>query len=202
MQQKTYLAGGVGTLKSDVVQMIAHAVTQLRGKRPYFKRDVKLTNTEAVWLLAHLVGDIHQPLHVGQIYYDTTCEKSIDPNASKTIEFVSTYGGNLIKLPAGSLPSLHTYWDVAPVAKAMQDEGFAGNEEGFATKLAAAPPAGWQSTGDPETWPEQWVSEVMPIATEAHQRLTIVHDKGADRKPVFPSATISCGCENRAQHGL
>ena len=194
LQQKTYLAGGVGTLESDIVQMIGHTVTQLRGKRPYFKRDVKLTNTEAVWLLAHLVGDIHQPLHVGQIYYDTTCEKPIDPNASRTIEFVSTYGGNLIKVASGStLPNLHLHWDSGTVKKAMQDDGAGSDEMEFAKKLATSPPASWQTDGDPETWAEKWVAEIMPIANEAHQRLSIRHDKSADRKPVFPSATISCG---------
>ena len=65
LQQPTYRPGSAGTEGIDVVQMIAYAVDQLSGKHPPAKPDVNLTDTEAVWLLAHLVGDIHQPLHVG-----------------------------------------------------------------------------------------------------------------------------------------
>jgi S1/P1 Nuclease len=191
-QQKKYLAAGVGTMESDIVQMINHTVEQLQGKRPYFKNNVKLENEEALWLLAHLVGDIHQPLHVGQPYYDKTCEKIIDPNASKDVEAVSTLGGNAIKLPGGEVPSLHIYWDAIAVAKAMQKEGFSGDEPAFARALATTPPASWQSVGIPETWAEQWIEETMPL-TEAAYQLKIEHDPAQDRIPGFPSATISCG---------
>jgi S1/P1 nuclease len=197
LQQKTYRAGGVGTLETDIVQMIDHTVTQLRGKQPYYKQDVKLNNTEAVWLLAHLVGDIHQPLHVGQIYYDSTCDNVIDPNASKTVEAISTFGGNLIKLPSGPIKNLHLYWDSIAVKKAMADDGFTAGitagEEGFAKKLANVTPQGWQTPGPVESWPESWVAEAMPLATDAHEKLTI--KKSSQHTPQFPRPSVSCNWE-------
>jgi len=38
------------------------------------------SSIEAVWLLAHLVGDVHQPLHVGAMYFNRDCGVSVDPN--------------------------------------------------------------------------------------------------------------------------
>src|SRR5688500_15481880 len=69
IEEPGYRRGGVGTSDTDVVQMINHTIHQLEGK-PRPKSGVKLNDTEALWLLAHLVGDIYPPLHVGQIYYD------------------------------------------------------------------------------------------------------------------------------------
>ena len=65
LQQPKYALGSAGTGDIDVVQMIGYAVAQLRGLSPPAKTDVNLTDAEALWLLAHMVGDIHQPLHVG-----------------------------------------------------------------------------------------------------------------------------------------
>lgn len=105
LQQPTYRPGSAGTEDVDVVQMIAYAVDQLRGKHPPAKSDVNLTDSEAVWLLAHLVGDIHQPLHVGAKYFDKACQTSVDPNITDTPPkfgigdtVAMTMGGNLILL--------------------------------------------------------------------------------------------------------
>ena len=113
IEQRKYIAGSAGTAETDVVQMIGYAVAQLRHKTPAKKKDVDLTDTEAVWLIAHLVGDIHQPLHVGAKYYDKNCTKGVDPNREgepptygigKTI--AETVGGNLISLtgPGPAVP--------------------------------------------------------------------------------------------------
>ena len=193
-QRGKYVAGGVGTSETDVVQMIGYATAQLEGKKPYIY-EVNLTNTEAVWLLAHLLGDLHQPLHVGQVYFDTTCERIVDANASRTIEAVSTLGGNLIKMPSGPANNLHLYWDSNTILNAMQKEGVGSDEHAFAQKLVAAPPSGWETSGDPKTWAEKWAAEAMDLAATAYEAKTIkiTHDKSHDRRPSFPSATISCG---------
>ncbi|HYS49972.1 MAG TPA: S1/P1 nuclease [Xanthobacteraceae bacterium] len=185
LQQTKYAAGTAGTEDTDVVQMIGYSAAQLSGKTPT-KTDVKLTDTEAVWLLAHLVGDIHQPLHVGAKYFDQSCETSVDPNVvgggppkfgiGTTV--MPTVGGNLIHLvaPAPAVPvalNLHFYWDGPSVFAAMRTAGLAGPEQDFAKLLATAPPAGWESVGPPQNWAAQWATEILPLAREAHDRLTI-----------------------------
>jgi hypothetical protein len=188
LEQPKYVADSPGTEKTDVVQMINYAVAQLRGKKPQ-KDEVKLTDVEAVWLLAHLVGDIHQPLHVGAAYYDkATCMTRVDPtNISGGVKSVAqTIGGNAIELAAAGSPAagladtFHIYWDGPAVAWAMQAKGLAGAEQEFARLLAASPPPGWQTSGDAETWAEQWVNEILPTAAKAHNDLTITFDH---RKP-------------------
>lgn len=188
----------------------AYATAQLRGKTPPPKKDVKLTDTEALWLLAHLVGDVHQPLHVGAIYFDRGCDDAVDPNVGgvppkfgigETV--ASTVGGNLVKLvaPFPTVPlaeNLHFYWDGAAVVRAMQTAGVGQSEQDFARLLAAAPPSGWEKPGPPETWAAQWASEILPLAAEAHARLAV--RKGPTPFPACSwTTTIDASYEDWAQ---
>jgi hypothetical protein len=182
IQQSKYIAGSPGTGDYDVVQMINYAVAQLRGKSPS-KPDVTLSDTEALWLLTHLVGDIHQPLHAGSIYFDNeTCKQVKDPTglAGGTDSVASTIGGNAFQLVAlapdpAAPPSdnLHLFWDSTAVNGAMQAAGLAGAEQDFARLLAANPPSDWRTGGDPESWAEKWATEILPLARASYAKLTL-----------------------------
>jgi S1/P1 Nuclease len=186
IEQSRYVAKSPGTSDYDVVQMINYAVAQLRGKSPQ-KADVALSDTEALWLLAHLVGDIHQPLHVGAIYFDKeTCKEPKDPNdvPGGTGNVASTVGGNSFQLvalaPDPAAPpneNLHFFWDSNAVDGAMQAAGLPGAEQDFARLLAAKAPAPWQTAGDPETWAQQWATEILPVARAAYARLKLKGQK-------------------------
>ena len=78
IQQSQYRPGTAGTRENDVVQIIKQAVNILRNRAPN-DGPATLTKRQALWVLAHLVGDIHQPLHVGAIYFDRDCEEVVDP---------------------------------------------------------------------------------------------------------------------------
>src|SRR5262249_28840072 len=69
IQQSKYAVGTPGTGADDVVQIIRYATSVLRNQAP-LQGPATLNQREALWVLAHLVGDIHQPLHVGSIYFD------------------------------------------------------------------------------------------------------------------------------------
>jgi hypothetical protein len=180
IQQTKYVAGSPGTGKNDAVQMINYAIAQLGGKSPQ-KPDVKLTDAQALWLLAHLVGDIHQPLHVGSIYFDKeTCKQVKDPTVAGMDNVASTIGGNAIQLmalaPDPAAPpadNFHLFWDSTVVNNAMQAAGWPGAEQDFARLLASKAPPNWQTAGAPETWAEQWVADIMPTARAAHNKLSI-----------------------------
>jgi S1/P1 Nuclease len=181
VQQSKYVADSPGTGVYDVVHMINYAVAQLRGKSPS-KPEVALSDTEALWLLAHLVGDVHQPLHVGSLYYDKeTCKQVKDPTglAGGTGSVVSTIGGNAFQLvalaPDPAAPpndNLHFFWDGTAVNGAMQAAGLPGAEQDFARLLAANAPADWRTDGDPEGWAAQWVTETLPLARASLAKLT------------------------------
>lgn len=71
--------------KGDLIYALERIITELKSKKLTPKEEA-----ERVKMLIHLVGDIHQPLHVGR----------------------SDQGGNSIKLTwFGNNTSLHTVWD-------------------------------------------------------------------------------------------
>ncbi len=59
-----------------------------------------------------MVGDVHQPVHVGCSYINKSGELPrlvSDPAAAVGLE--DDIGGNALVLPISGSPSLHTYWD-------------------------------------------------------------------------------------------
>jgi hypothetical protein len=194
IQQQAYVPYSPGTEANDVVHMIQYAVLLLKDKNPRKRTGVDLTKSEALWLLAHLVGDIHQPLHVGSIYFDKqNCATMVDPNdvPGGMANVVSTTGGNLIYLrppepgsfAVGPADNLHFFWDGAAVVEAMRVRGLTGSEEAFARSLATTMPPGWHNDGPPESWAAQWATEILPTAREAHTRLAFAVKERKAREP-------------------
>jgi hypothetical protein len=64
IQQAQYKLGTAGTREDDVVQVSKQAINILRGVPPN-QGPAVLDRKSALWVLAHMVGDLHQPLHVG-----------------------------------------------------------------------------------------------------------------------------------------
>ena len=73
IQQPQYKLHTAGTRDDDVVQVSKQAINILRG-RPPNQGPAVLDRKSALWVLAHMIGDIHQPLHVGAVYYDQDCK--------------------------------------------------------------------------------------------------------------------------------
>src|SRR5207247_8957759 len=66
---QAYHEGAAGRSKWDIVHMIPYSVHVLQGRVPE-QNERKITKAVALLLLAHLLADIHQPLHVGAEYFD------------------------------------------------------------------------------------------------------------------------------------
>ena len=77
IQRKRYQPGDVGTRNFDVVAAISATIHVLKGEPAPAPFDIK-DKREALLLLAHYVGDIHQPLHVGAVYLDAAGD-IVDP---------------------------------------------------------------------------------------------------------------------------
>jgi S1/P1 Nuclease len=179
IQQGAYRAGTAGTAENDIVAVSAHAINVLREKIPNHGPAI-LNERDALWLLVHLVGDIHQPLHVGAVYFDKDCAAVIDPNVAGASlpgfgidsTFASTKGGNELKISKSR--NLHAYWDGGTVKGAMRLVGVRdGSIEGFAKVIVDTPPQAWRPTGDPETWPTQWATESLLLARSALTQVEI-----------------------------
>jgi S1/P1 Nuclease len=179
IQQSAYHAGTAGTAENDIVAVSAHAINVLREKVPNHGPAI-LNERDALWLLTHLVGDIHQPLHVGAVYFDKDCAAVVDPNVAGArlpsfgidTTIASTKGGNELKI--SSSRNLHAYWDGGTVTGAMRLVGVRDKSiEGFGKMIVGAPPQAWRPTGAPETWPTQWATESLLLARSALTRVDI-----------------------------
>lgn len=165
-----YADGQIGRGEFDIVHLIPFCIRVLRGDEPE-NNPRAITKTVAVILLAHYLGDIHQPLHVGSEYFNADREPFEPSDSDKGF---ADQGGNKLTLFTfvnGKLKSVgkfHSYWDGQTVDNAF---GNATNAA-VAKRLAVQEPADWQLTGATETWAEQMANDILPFAQQAHERLT------------------------------
>src|SRR5471032_513829 len=67
-QNAHYHDHAVGTADDDIVQTLKQCIAVLQGKGDDVSNPHHFTQRQALLILTHLVGDIHQPLHVGAAY--------------------------------------------------------------------------------------------------------------------------------------
>ncbi len=185
-----YADGKTGRSQWDIVHMINFCCRVLSGQESE-QNARAITKPVALILLAHYVGDIHQPLHVGAEYFDNghIANPDNDPNA------MGDEGGNnfLLSLAAppttdpGAIrrrPKLHGYWDSGTVKFliAQVDAEITKDTPGhppdvtpteFAHRLARQEPANWKPAPNLAVtdWAESWANDILPVAREAHDRL-------------------------------
>jgi hypothetical protein len=163
-QSDRYHPSTPGARPTDILQMTRECVRVLKGASTTF------TPREALRMLAHLVGDMHQPLHVGNAFV----------SASGPLRFVvpkgptgwrTTAGGNALVYGPQDRFNLHSYWDTHIVNLAMRDD----DVPAYAARLIAEVPvlAEWKETGDPDGWPERWIGDALVLAREAHRDVAI-----------------------------
>jgi hypothetical protein len=166
IQRSTFDRNDQGTSPHDLVAAIGAVIAVLSGKPipPPFPFSIK-DKKEALFLLAHLIGDLHQPLHIGSVYLDTN-GKLVDPDiAHKVDPDTETIGGNAIQdgiaIPVQNI-NLHHEWDDIPT-----DIGDASTSE--LLDAAKSVPA---SQGSPESWPVAWATDTLLVAHDAFKGLS------------------------------
>ena len=188
-----YSDGKTGRTQWDVVHMIAYCVDVLRGEVPE-DNPRKITKSVAVILLAHYVGDIHQPLHVGAEYFNRV-GAAVDPDKGQT--GVEDEGGNtlMLRLFHGTPQEmakrdlkLHGFWDNEAVMENLpplpdglsKDERYQLIEPGkrkMVDQFAQQQPKSWRAPTNValKNYGEFWADEILPIAKEAHERLQFIN---------------------------
>lgn len=191
VRPEKYEDGSAGRTQWDVVHMIGYCVDVLRGRIPE-NNDRKITRPIAVILLAHYVGDIHQPLHVGAQYFDSS-GKVTDPDKDKSA--LADEGGNTLNLELSDDPprgrgkhkrKFHGFWDLdavnallpdvpETVAKEERRATLRSAQDNLAHEMATHEPANWKMPADLDIsrYGQYWANEILPIAREAHERLTL-----------------------------
>ncbi|MFN2476464.1 MAG: S1/P1 nuclease [Chthoniobacterales bacterium] len=184
-----YADGKVGRTQWDIVHMISYCVAVLHGDEPE-ENARKITKPIAIILLAHFMGDMHQPLHVGAEYFDTQ-GRAVDPD--KGGAGIEDQGGNTITLrhaPAAAArigypeSKLHSFWDTDAVManlpetpKEMEKEARKGVVDAarheLVLRFANEEPKHWRFTPDVQLkdYAEACANFELPIAREAHERL-------------------------------
>jgi hypothetical protein len=195
-----YADGKTGRSKWDIVHMMRFCVQVLKGEVPE-DNPRKITKPVAVILLAHYVGDIHQPLHVGAEYFDANGKKT-DPDRGKP--GLEDQGGNsiIIELPSGGgyaakKGKLHSYWDSDPVFGLFpstprdlkgkeRSEAIKAPKQELIAQMAQTEPKNWRAPADVkvEDYGEVWANDILPEAREAHERLRFIN---VHRKPEINS---------------
>lgn len=169
-EDEEYGAGHVGREDFDIVHMIPMCIQVLKGEVPE-NNDKKITKAIAVILLAHYLGDIHQPLHVGAQFFNL---QGLAFQPEEENGAFADLGGNRLTLftfqkkkltQAGR--NLHSYWDGQTVDNAFGQQTNAQ----VAKKLGSKEPADWQLNGDVSTWAEQIANDILPTARQAHRLL-------------------------------
>lgn len=158
IQHARYDRDDLGARRDDLVGAIEASFRVLQGHRapkPFSIADKR----EALLLLAHFVGDLHQPLHVGAMFLDAT-GKPVDPGVQATS--AATFGGNaLITGIEGA--NLHVDWDEI---SALLDPAHPTAELISQARAVALTP------GEFSSWPAIWASESVNEARRAFDGLS------------------------------
>ncbi|CDG85034.1 S1/P1 nuclease [Janthinobacterium agaricidamnosum] len=67
-QDTHYHDGAAGSAADDIVQTLKQAISVLQGKDEAASNPHHFSKRQALILITHMTGDIHQPLHVGAAY--------------------------------------------------------------------------------------------------------------------------------------
>jgi hypothetical protein len=166
-----YVAGTVGTDPDDVVQILGQTMNVLRGRADATANPHAFTQRQAVLLLIHMVGDIHQPLHVGSAYISSKNEITAPRSQADIDSGIArpTLGDNYLLIGSRVL---HAYWDVDVVKQGME-RARATTPAEYATFLLAKYPVREPEVGDIATWPVRWANESLQLADEAHRGLVV-----------------------------
>ena len=161
-----------GARPTDIVQSARQCIEVLRtGKGPFTRR-------EALRLLVHYLGDMHQPLHVGNAF--VTVREPLEFIVPKgATGWRTTLGGNALVYGPEYRFNLHSYWDSHAVNLAMRQD----DVPTFASRLMKEmqPAASWNGGGsDPGEWVVQWATEGLGHAKEVHRGVRVVSYLGPD----------------------
>jgi hypothetical protein len=155
IQHERYDRKFVGTCDDDLVNALVAAIHVLKGDPSPFPFKLK-DKREALLVLVHYVGDIHQPLHVGAVYLDEN-GKIVDPDTGTSDAKTDTHGGNSILVKG---KKLHAMWDGIP--KSLNPSHI---NAALLTQVKAIP----VTIGQIYEWPTSWASDTLVEARLAFE---------------------------------
>lgn len=150
--------------KDDVIHAIDLAIRTLEGA------STGMSAQEALKVLVHLVGDLHQPLHTISGYYDVKDARRprLLRLGEATANSATDAGGNGLFFSKSQ--NLHSYFDSIAVTKVAS-----GDYKNIATVTERRQRATHQMTlGDYHAWPTAWAADGMRAGSDALSALRLV----------------------------
>lgn len=186
IEHNTYDRADVGTSDHDVVSAINATIAKLKGHSVPAPFSLT-TRKEALRVLAHFVGDVHQPLHVGAIYLDATGHE-VNPDSGTFDPATKTRGGNL--LIHGRNSKLHGEWDSIPVSLTASHFLTTGVAQAKLVPVTTGPVSGWAAS---------WASESVAVSRAAYAGLSFGAEKYAGtQKAKWPVSEPADYAANRS----
>jgi hypothetical protein len=162
---------------NDIVHALNECIQTLEspvGSNPKVSR---LSKKQALRFLVHLVGDIHQPLHLGTGYYDLSGpipKLILDP--AQAYRHQDDSGGNYLRYGKTHFDELHAFWDDRLVEQVAHSK----SPERLAEVLTSASSLKkWSTPGDYHQWAEAWATDSIHEAKEAYTGIVFT---GMERK--------------------
>ncbi|TFW32455.1 S1/P1 nuclease [Massilia horti] len=197
-QLEHYHDHDVGTAEDDIVQTLKQCIAVLQGKDTPETNPHKFTKRQALILITHMTGDIHQPLHVGAAFVNKEGQFVVPKKQAEVDElavFDSRGGNNFLMdnakleqtsaalippgepkpikegVPAALTKPFHSYWDSTTVDYAFRRIRTKTPEK-FAQAAIASQPEFAKNTGDVSTWPYQWADDALAVSKHAYAGVT------------------------------
>lgn len=170
-QADRYALDVIGARPTDIVQTSRECIRVLRTGTGMF------TRREALRLLVHFIGDMHQPLHVGNAFVTPRGPLAFMVPSGPT-GWRTTLGGNLLVYGPENRFNIHSYWDSHAVNITMGQD----DVPTFSARLLKDVPvqAAWRLTGDADSWPAQIATEGLARSKDAHRGLRLIAHLGPD----------------------
>jgi hypothetical protein len=126
------------------------------------------TKPQALRLLVHFVGDIHQPFHCGTGFYDLSdLDHPVlitDPKQCRGKP--NDRGGNDLFFGNDPNQELHALWDDSLVFAIRNSADYRSLADWLESTQSAS-----SATGDYHTWPEQWAIDSVQQAQKAYRNI-------------------------------
>ena len=153
------------TSVNDVVHAIKRCVAVL--ERADIRPD-DFTKPQALRLLVHFVGDIHQPLHCGTGFYDFSDlnHPVLITDPKQCGGKPNDRGGNDLFFGNDPTQELHSFWDDALVFAIRNSNDYCSLADWLESNQSVTP-----TTGDYHRWPEQWAIDSVRQARKAYQSI-------------------------------
>lgn len=160
-----YLYNGRFADPNDIVHVLTNCIAVLEGDSTF------MTKPQALRVLIHMVGDIHQPLHVACGYYvpnGTGATLLKDPGDILNVE-AHDRGGNSLRINGSENSKLHGFWDDNLVQGV---DTTPGNKKMLQIITNAVDTVNWKNSGSRYTWPAKWAKDAVLEAQMAYDGVT------------------------------